>query len=599
MQGEKKMASELERKEKKLQKRKDLVKNLLIIFLVVMLVLTFFSGTIQNWSLPEVATVYVQSGSISPQIRGTGTIKADDPYNVTATETRKVVSVKVKVGDEVKKGDVIYILDEADSTELETAKQELQDLLDAYNLALFDGTLTDDLISRTRTGAFGNVDEYQARLRDVNDRYNAAVAADAAVQAQIDYFNATAPAADVSAQAAAIAAATEQLSRIDNDIANRTAAGAAMESAMTTLSAMMQSLDEAKTSSDSVKYPSVNDDPAVQTAQNALKTYLEANGVGVGTPADADDAARSYLVQLQMDKAKTDADIAALNASKQGQNDIVNQSNTAIEQLTGYTEAQKAAKLAELQAQKKQTEAQMTAIKAEQEQTLAGIKGELTMQSQLRKLNAAREKIEKMENKTIGNQVEAPVDGTITELACAAGESFEKDGTIAVIQVAGKAMTLSFSVTTKQAATLKVGDKADPQNSWYYTDFKCTLTSIKPDTTDPANMKLLTFTVDSPEVTAGESVSIKIGQATKNYDMTVPNSAIREDNNGKFILIIETKSSPLRNRYIARRVDVDVVASDDTVSAITAPLEGYEYVITTSNAAIKAGQEVRLAEGNY
>ena len=77
--------------------------------------------------------------------------------------------------------------------------------------------------------------------------------------------------------------------------------------------------------------------------------------------------------------------------------------------------------------------------------------------------------------------------------------------------------------------------------------------------------------------------------------MTVPNSAIREDNNGKFILIIEERPSPLRNRYIARRADVEVTTSDDTKSAINAAIEGWEYVITTSTVPIKAGQEVRLA----
>ena len=81
--------------------------------------------------------------------------------------------------------------------------------------------------------------------------------------------------------------------------------------------------------------------------------------------------------------------------------------------------------------------------------------------------------------------------------------------------------------------------------------------------------------------------------------MTVPNSAIREDNNGKFILIIEERQSPLRNRYIARRADVEIAASDDTTTAINAPIEGWEYVITTSTVPIKAGQEVRLASTSY
>ena len=52
------------------------VKDAAIIFLAVLLVLTFFSNTILNRSLPEVATVYVQEGTITNKVRGTGTISA-------------------------------------------------------------------------------------------------------------------------------------------------------------------------------------------------------------------------------------------------------------------------------------------------------------------------------------------------------------------------------------------------------------------------------------------------------------------------------------------------------------------------------------------
>ena len=50
--------------------RKDWIKNLAILFLSIMLVLTFFSNTIMNYSLPQVATQYVQQGDISPKVRG-------------------------------------------------------------------------------------------------------------------------------------------------------------------------------------------------------------------------------------------------------------------------------------------------------------------------------------------------------------------------------------------------------------------------------------------------------------------------------------------------------------------------------------------------
>ena len=45
-------------KHKKKHGRRDWVKNAIIIFLSVLLVLTFFSNTIMNYSLPEVAAQY-------------------------------------------------------------------------------------------------------------------------------------------------------------------------------------------------------------------------------------------------------------------------------------------------------------------------------------------------------------------------------------------------------------------------------------------------------------------------------------------------------------------------------------------------------------
>lgn len=90
-------------------KKREWVKTAAIIFLTVLLILTFFSNTIQNYSLPEVATQYVQSGTITAKIRGTGTIESGDPYEVKVTESRKVSSVAVKVGDTVQKGDTSFI----------------------------------------------------------------------------------------------------------------------------------------------------------------------------------------------------------------------------------------------------------------------------------------------------------------------------------------------------------------------------------------------------------------------------------------------------------------------------------------------------------
>ena len=134
------------------------------------------------------------------------------------------------------------------------------------------------------------------------------------------------------------------------------------------------------------------------------------------------------------------------------------------------------------------------------------------------------------------------------------------------------------------------------QNAWYYDDVQVVLSSIKPDPDNPAQKKLLMFNVTGESVQAGQALSVSVGQRSSEYEFVVPNSAVREDNNGKFILIVESRSGPLNNRYIATRVDVDVLASDDTNTAISAALYGYEYVITTSTKPVEAGKQVRLNE---
>ena len=55
--------------------RKDKIKNITIIFLLVMLILTFFSNTIMNYSLVEVSTQQVTSGQIAGGFAGKTTFQ--------------------------------------------------------------------------------------------------------------------------------------------------------------------------------------------------------------------------------------------------------------------------------------------------------------------------------------------------------------------------------------------------------------------------------------------------------------------------------------------------------------------------------------------
>ena len=95
---------------KKYQKRKDRIKNIAIIFLVIMLLLTFFSNTIMNYSLAEVETAFAESGTLTTKIRGEGFVEAREPVNVSSKNEREILKVLVKDGDKVKKGQALFVL---------------------------------------------------------------------------------------------------------------------------------------------------------------------------------------------------------------------------------------------------------------------------------------------------------------------------------------------------------------------------------------------------------------------------------------------------------------------------------------------------------
>lgn len=132
----------VENNEEKGSKKRDIIKNVAIIFLAVMLLLTFFSNTIMNYTLPQVSTVSIESGTIKTQVRGKGTIELVDPYNVVMDETRTIASVRVKEGDEVQEGDVIYVLEGIESDELASAKKELKSAEQTFLTDLLSGSVT-------------------------------------------------------------------------------------------------------------------------------------------------------------------------------------------------------------------------------------------------------------------------------------------------------------------------------------------------------------------------------------------------------------------------------------------------------------------------
>lgn len=643
-------------------KRREWVKNAAIVFLTVMLILTFFSNTIMNYSLPMVAAQYINSGSITAKVRGTGTIEAADPYSVELTETRVIESVKVRQGDYVEKDQVLFLLKDAESEELKAAEDALEAALLEFKKSILTGDISAGVVTNVQAGVETPTDTYRKKIVAAQNNYDT-------LQAQLDELQkqkslvALNTGADTTAEETALANAETKLASAKANLSaiqgslpstDEATAKANAESLLTVANAYLLDVQnaEALMKVSSAKMDALNlalsaqqayadakanvpdgtldpeADPVVIEKKTALNGAIDnANALACGGEKDDhpkcvitgedinkciadvngdyqanatayttkkakyDEAYANYLVaneQYLLFGQKRNAEAAVNSAQKE----VTNAQNALNNKIASGDNSKQ---LAEIEKKIIETQAAVDKAQSDLTQLLDDIQAELTLGAQSDTIKELREKVEELRADAIGAEVKAPISGTIASVSCVAGETVQADSAMAVIQPDGKGFSMKFSVTAEQAKRLTPGDPAEVQNSWYYSDITATLAQIANDPDNPGRNKLLIFDIDG-DVMGGQSLSLSVGQKSANYDMIVPNSAIREDNNGKFVLIVESKSSPLGNRYIATRVDVEVLASDDMQSAISGALYGYEFVITTSNKPVEAGKQVRLSD---
>ena len=651
------------------------VKNAAIVFLSIMLVLTFFSNTILNRSLPEVAARYVESGTINAKIRGSGTVTAGESYDVVLEQTRKVESVYVHVGDFVNTGDVLFLLSNSDSEELKQAQKALDSMRLAYEKTLLSMDEADYAQeNRNIQKAKEALAEAQAELLKntvtTDEILNAQLAVRDAEKVQKELNDALADTEEYLAEASAEYNALE----------------AKIEGWEEQLEVLEETIDEYKKQIKSLKNGSGDLEDELAEAQKDLKKAKESYAslrITYGADYDAlkeaaeqiaagsdviyqmaaivkdreatdpqkiayeklqpvlnqvntlEDKVAEYealvdgqaSVQEQIDKLDDAYDDAEdeLDALEDDLDDAYDTLNDLEREVEG-AEFQKAfqEEQVELQADTvAQLEEQYNDLKAKQndyesakdrvescQDTLDDLTfalaeqkkadGKLAASQQLDLDNALKEiqeqetLVAELQAESVGAEVTANVSGQISSLNVTAGRDAVAGDTLAVIEVVDRGYTVKLPVTNEQSQKVRIGDKADVTNYYWGEQLDVTLTSIITDPSNPGQGKLLVFTLNG-DVSSGQNITLSVGERSANFDAVIPNSALRTDTNGTFVLVLTVKHSPLGNRYVATRVDVNVLAQDDTTAAVSGLSMG-DYVITTSSKPLEAGMQVNMVE---
>ncbi len=620
-------------------RKREWVKTAAIIFLAVLLVLTFFSKTIMNASLPEVAAQQAASGAINARIRGSGTVEASEVYNVTIKQTRKVASVLVKTGQEINVGDTMFVLEAEDSDELKQAETDLETLQQNYDKSL---------IEAGNTAAQENYDVQKAR-----EAYNEALA----VYNQYTNVNAAQLTAAITAAeneltnlTAQSKAISEELKQLQTDKETIDADVTAQEAKVKEMEAAEDKYAELKTATDDydadiVVYGKYYSKLLELTAEpTSSVTYDNKHVITVVSIASQPIAAGycqkdtmlyAYLVEKGQTEMANDAGIIATayktitedlsklatlcteysrlsvvynpTALSNARTELSNLKNNAEHCANLVKSCTERASAAETAVSNKQTEIDKLTKASSAADTVKSTKQALEdlvfkqnlgdsssvdMEASKKAIERKQAEVDKLRENADELEVKSSVSGTIASIDASAGKSIGgEEQPLATINVTDRGFTVKIDVTNDQAKKVKTGDTAELVNFWG-GDAVATLDQITSSKT--AGNRTLVFTLTG-DIQAGQNVTLSIGQKSANYDALIPLSGLREDSNGKFVYVLESKSSPLGSRYIATRVTVQELARDDKSAAVSGISSG-DFIITTSNKPVEAGKQVRLAD---
>lgn len=642
-------------------KRREWVKTAAIIFLTIMLLLTFFSNTIMNYSLPEVSAKYVQSGSLSEQIRGTAAVEAAQQYEVKYTGASRVVqAVEVKQGDTVEKGQVLLRFEEGESPDLQQAQSDLEAKQDEYRTKLLDAGVdysADELsiknleedISRLKQ-SLGGSDDYlkkveeqkalEEKINDLTKQSNELTKESKALEDELTHIGEQLTALGSDDYESLDDVYSKVLSPIYDDVVKYKAEKEKYDKKVEQIT---KELGDKVTNQDII-----NKQTEITKLQTQLESlnekYLEALVSDEGDPISIAQSikdtntdlgkARSELYELYNKQSTSNYISQKLKTATNNQttftnsyNDAVNKLNMKKIEVSKKLNAEKKSvkakadkknnelddvksQIEDVKLDKTQVDADLETInsieskerdlesqklalqKKQKDDLIAAGKDDIATEALQREIKRLEEKVEKLKADAAGGEITAQVAGVISSMKIVAGETLESGTSVASIEMTEKGYTASFSVTLDQAKKVKVGDNADIQYFWG-GEAQAKLTQIKADQSD-SQKKQLVFEVTG-DVTPGQSLQLVLGGKGQPYECIIPNNAIKEDSNGKFVLTVVAKSSPLGNRYIAKRADITVLASDGVNTAVTGVVQS-DFIISTSTKPINAGDQVRLVD---
>ncbi len=542
-------------------KNRKWVKWVAIVFVAIMLVLTFFSNTILNATLTEVSAKRVVAGTVSPEITGSGITEVAGLKNILAEGMGEVTAVHVTVGQTVYEGAPIMDIQPKDDGSLANLKAQLADAELNYTRALLTAGISQ-----------GNTNELK-RLNASLDAAQEMVTKAKTYQSEkkkLDGELAKAESALTEAQTAynkAMKDVTADLRHAENALSDAQATLANAESNVAYYEKLYAETEPENPDLVAARKVLAEAESAVHNGENLL--YSTQNAYN-----QAERDARPALEQAQNNKAALDEKCMALDEKYAGTPD-----------------------LSAAQAEVLSIQDQITLHKANLE--AADVEDEITaldLEQQKKQIEEMKTALAELEIKMESKSILAEGEGVIAELPFVPGQSYDYGMTLCAIHAKADSYVMRVTVPVKMAEMAKVGTEAFVVNA-EGGDYHALLREVGPNEEDPTGSRDLIFDVSGFSASANLYLAIRMPLSSTEYQRVIPNQAIYRDNNGDFVFVVDSKTTPMGSRSSVRRVSVEVIESDSAYSAVEGDLNDQNYVVTLSNGPISDGDRVRLGTG--
>lgn len=535
-----------------------------VAFVLILGLLTFFSNTIMNATIPKVVVESAYRGNLSYTNSQTGTAKAEGVTEVKGIEGREIASVVLSNYDRVSPGDVILTLKPVtDTTALDTLEEQLLALQREAEYAARQPSTSVDYSVYLQA-----IVDAEAALAQANSTLSAAMNREATLTAAQGVINANSSTA--IAQQAEVDAASASLEAINVEISQN-------QNQISVLDDRIAVFTTLGTPTPSPADPGVITPTPVAGSIEELcaqrQALVEENEILQANLADAQARLNNAASQL----ATTNTAIENANATIEAANSLPSVTsaqaavNTANSALTAAREAY--------------TNIQITTgITADQAQD--------SVEDRNENIAELTEQIAELSETMEATEIRATAAGYIYGMTTAVGDVLVKDQVLLQIIPDNVSCTVSFTFEESVASNFSIGMELSVDSYWID---KVVIVSIKPDASDPRNKRTVKCSIEG-NVMPGEQITVVADRANSDYDCVVPSSAVYEDNSGTFIYVVERTSTVLGDKCIVHRVKVTVEATDGARTAISGEnIEGAQIVVR-SEKPLHDGDRVRLTD---